>query len=97
VLDPRARRELRTRLRDLSGADRDAVEAALRQATGLGGRDRRLGDPAERARKAVTARIRDAVDRIAAVHPELGAHLRDAITTGAFCTYSPATPIRWRF
>ena len=97
VLDSRARRELRARLRDLTGEEREAVLGELRQATGLGGRGRRLGDPAERARKAVTARIRDAITRIDAVHPELGAHLRDAVTTGTFCTYSPASPVRWRF
>jgi hypothetical protein len=36
----------------------------LRRATGRGGRIRRLGDDAERARKAVTAGIRDALVRI---------------------------------
>jgi hypothetical protein len=37
---------------------------------------RRFGNPeGERARKAVTARIRDAIRRITDAHPELGAHL----------------------
>jgi len=97
VLDPRARRELRARLRDLGDPERDEVLAGLRRATGLGGRERRLGDPGERARKAVTARIRDAIARIASAHPELGSHLHEAVTTGTYCTYSPASPIRWHF
>jgi hypothetical protein len=97
VLDARARRELRARLRDLAGPERDAVLAGLKAATGLGGHGRRLGDPAERARKAVTARIRDAIGRVAAVDPALGSHLDDAVTTGTYCTYSPASPVRWRF
>jgi hypothetical protein len=96
VLDPRARRELRARLHDLGDSERDAVLAGLRRATGLGGRERRLGDPGERARKAVTARIRDAIARIGAAHPELGTHLHDAVTTGTYCTYSPAAPIHWQ-
>ena len=49
----------------------------------------------ERARKAVTARIRNAVDRIGARHPELGAHLRRSIDTGTFCVYRPEHPVDW--
>jgi hypothetical protein len=76
--------------------ERDALVDALAGAAGLGGRNRRLGDPGERARKAVTARVRDAIGRIAAVHPELGAHLTASITTGTRCGYFPAQPVTWR-
>jgi len=38
----------------------DAPLHHLAAATGLGGRSRRLGDHSERARKAVSARVRDA-------------------------------------
>lgn len=67
--------------------ERDALIAELSRAFGLGGRARRLGDEQERARKAVTARVRDAVGRIEAVHPSLGAHLRASVRTGAWCSY----------
>ncbi len=67
--------------------EREALIDALASAVGLGGRDRRLGDDAERARKAVTARIRDAVRRITDVHPELGAHLAESVHTGSWCAY----------
>ena len=77
-------------------AERDALLAELASAYGLGGRPRREGDPAERARSAVTARIRDAVRRIDAVHPALGSHLRHAVRTGAICTYDPEQPVRWQ-
>jgi hypothetical protein len=77
-------------------AERDALVDELAAATGLGGRSRRLGDQSERARKAVTARIRDAIARIERVHPALGAHLRSSITTGRLCAYSPATPVDWQ-
>lgn len=70
-------------------AERDAIIEQLSAALGLGGRSRRLGDPAERARKAVGGRIRDALARIDDVHPSLGAHLRARVTTGTFCCYRP--------
>ncbi|WP_026875793.1 ATP-binding protein [Jiangella gansuensis] len=76
--------------------ERDALIAQLSAAVGLGGRDRRLGDESERARKAVTARIRDAIDRVDRAIPELGEHLRTTVQTGTWCTYSPEHPIRWR-
>ena len=75
--------------------ERDALVAELAAATGLGGRARRLGDQPERARKTVTARIRDVLDRIERIHPALGAHLRASVTTGTFCSYSPPAPTAW--
>jgi pimeloyl-ACP methyl ester carboxylesterase len=79
-----------------AGAERDNLLAELRTASGLSGRARRLGDPSERARKAVTARVRDAIARIVAVHPDLGAHLRASIRTGTTCMYEPARRVAWR-
>ena len=76
-------------------AERDALIGELARATGLGGRSRRLGDTTERARTTVTARIRDAIRRIEQAHPELGAHLRASIVTGARCAYRPAETMRW--
>jgi hypothetical protein len=75
--------------------ERDALVAELAAATGLGGRARRLGDQSERARKTVTARIRDVLERVERAHPPLGAHLRASVTTGTWCSYSPATPTTW--
>ncbi|MFE7134117.1 ATP-binding protein [Streptomyces sp. NPDC057638] len=76
--------------------ERAALLDELRTAAGLGGRTRRLGDEAERARKAVTARIRDSLRRLEGLHPELAAHLRESLTTGAYCSYRPARPVTWR-
>jgi hypothetical protein len=75
--------------------ERDALLHELTAAAGLGGRARRLGDQGERARKAVTARIRDVIARLEGIHPALGAHLRASVTTGTFCAYSPASPTEW--
>jgi non-specific serine/threonine protein kinase len=76
--------------------EREFLLAELRAAVGLGGRSRRVLDPAERARKAVTGRIRDAVSHIETAHPELGRHLRRSVRTGSFCVYDPAEPSDWR-
>ncbi len=75
--------------------EREALLAELAAAAGLGGRVRRLGDQSERARKAVTARVRDVIGRLDAVHPALAAHLRDSIGTGTSCVYAPASPVDW--
>jgi hypothetical protein len=70
--------------------EREHLLAELRRATRPGGAARPLGaTAAERARKAVTARIRDAIRRIADVHPELGAHLDRTVRTGNTCRYEP--------
>ena len=76
-------------------AERDALLHELSAAAGLPGRPRLLGDQGERARKTVTARIRDVISRIERVHPALGSHLRATITTGTSCTYSPPAPVTW--
>ncbi|MDX6232926.1 MAG: hypothetical protein QOH68_1926 [Nocardioidaceae bacterium] len=76
--------------------ERDAIIAELRAATGLAGRSRRLGDPGERARSTVTARIKEAMRRIEAVHPELAAHLRGSVRTGRACVYQPPEAVGWR-
>lgn len=76
--------------------EREALLAELRSAAGLAGRSRRLGDEAERARKAVTARIRDALRKLDQRHPDLAAHLRATVTTGATCRYHPTHPTHWR-
>jgi hypothetical protein len=76
-------------------SERDALLTALTTVYGLGGRSRRMGSPAERARTAVTTRIRDAIRRIARSDPDLGEHLSRSVRTGTFCVYDPAAPLHW--
>jgi hypothetical protein len=113
VLDPRARREIQSRVRDLqhdideadSRNDRaraerareelDRIAEVLSSALGLGGRSRKLGSAAERARSAVTWRIRSAIRKIISVHPRLGRHLENTVRTGVFCVYRPETTLDW--
>nr|WP_274387640.1 AAA family ATPase [Salsipaludibacter albus] len=75
--------------------ERDALVEALTQAYGLGGRPRRSGDAAERARTTVTSRIRDAIARVGQADPALGRHLDNAVRTGRLCSYRPEMPVRW--
>lgn len=74
----------------------DQLVEALSAALGLGGRARRLGDLAEKARTSVTWRIRHALRRIEAAHPELGRHFAHSLRTGTFCSYSPEHAVAWR-
>ncbi len=78
-------------------AERAALLAELGRAAGLAGRPRALGSSTtERARKAVSGRLREAIQRIGAVLPELGTHLDRSVTTGTTCRYDPAEPMTWR-
>jgi tetratricopeptide (TPR) repeat protein len=112
VADRRAIEAYRARLRrigaELDSADagaaeaevlkkeREALLAELSAVTGLGGRPRVAGSPAERMRKAVTYRIRHAITRVAEAHPELGRHLQASVRTGTWCSYAPEQPVDWQ-
>ena len=61
----------------------------LAAAVGLGGRDRKTGSAAERARVNITRAIRAALSRIRAHSPALADHLDATIHTGTFCSYAP--------
>jgi tetratricopeptide (TPR) repeat protein len=78
--------------------ERRFLARELARAVGLGGRDRRVGSTAERARASVTLAIRRAMGRIQRAHPVLGTHLERAIRTGTFCVYlpDPRVPVDWR-
>jgi hypothetical protein len=77
-------------------SERDALIRELTTAAGLGGRDRKLGDETERARKTVSARVRDALAKVGQVHPELADHLRNSLRMGTLCSYAPADPVTWK-
>ena len=75
----------------------DRIVELLSGALGLGGRSRTLGSAAERARSAVTWRIRNAIRKIGQAHPRLGRHLENAVRTGTFCVYHPEVAVDWTF
>ena len=76
-------------------AEREALIAELKRATGLGGRPRRSGSPAEKARVNVTRTIRHAIGELASSAPDLAAHLEESIVTGVTCCYEPRGDIVW--
>ena len=78
-------------------AERAFLARELARAVGLGGRDRRAGSSAERARASVTRAVRHAMTRITQQHPALGDHLSHAIRTGTYCRYlpDPRVPTAW--
>ena len=111
MLDARARSAFRQRLQelrdelseaearhDLGAMDRlrreaDFLTTHLLEAT----RGRRAANHAERARLMVTKAVKSALDRLAAVHQRLAAHLQATVRRGSFCVYTPdpRTPITW--
>lgn len=77
----------------------DALAQHIAAAVGLGARDRKTSSDAERARSAVTKRIKNAIGRIAEAIPALGDHLGTRIKTGYYCSYRPPAEgsVSWRF
>jgi non-specific serine/threonine protein kinase len=75
------------------------IARELASAVGLGGRDRRASSEAERARSAVTKRVKQMIQKIGDAIPTLGRHLTVAIKTGYFCAYKPHPDelVAWKF
>ncbi len=94
ALDAAALRGDRTRQAERT-AERDALIEELKRAIGLGGRPRRSGSPAEKARVNVTRTIRHAIGELASSAPEVAAHLEESIVTGVACCYEPRVDIVW--
>ncbi len=67
----------------------DFLTAELSRAMGIGGRERRSGRAAERARVAVQRALKAALKKIAAHDAEVGAYLDYSVRTGAFCCFHP--------
>ena len=77
----------------------DFLRREFARAVGLGGRDRRAGSAAERARLNVTRAIKAATQKMSERDPEFGKLLEHGIRTGAFCSYlpDPLRPVIWKF
>ncbi|WP_370477793.1 tetratricopeptide repeat protein [Tamlana flava] len=68
----------------------------LSKSLGLSGKTRKVGSTIEKARSAVTWRIRSAIKKIEVSHPQLGKHLSKSVTTGTFCAYNPEIKNDWQ-
>lgn len=73
----------------------DALIEHLAAALGHRKHARRTTDTAERARSAVTHRVRTTINRIGKLHPTLARHLTHSINTGIYCSYRPEQPTGW--
>lgn len=73
----------------------DQLLEHLSSSLGLSGKIRQAGNPIEKARSAVTWRIRNAISKIEKAHPTLGKHLSNAVNTGTFCAYDPEGSVEW--
>lgn len=76
-------------------AEYEQVTEHLLAALGLAGKTREVGSPVEKARSAVTWRIRTAIKKISQTHPGLGKHLSNSIQTGTYCSYTPERATTW--
>jgi hypothetical protein len=77
-------------------AEREMILGELRRVTGPTGRARSFANrPAERARKAVAGRVRDAIKKLRNDHPELADHLDATIVTGTYCRYRSESTTTW--
>jgi hypothetical protein len=77
-------------------AERQALLEEGGRVSGLHGRRRSFANyPAERARKAVAARVRDAIRKLEPLLPDLAAHLQRTIVTGTYCRYRDDRSTTW--
>jgi hypothetical protein len=78
--------------------EKDFLTRELSRALGLGGRSRRAGSVAERARLNVSRAVKATLQHVAAADAELAGHLASTVHTGVVCIYSPDTraPVGWK-
>jgi tetratricopeptide (TPR) repeat protein len=76
----------------------DFLAREISRAVGLGGRDRRAGSAAERARVNISRAIKSALEKISEYDSKLGEWLDRSIRTGSFCSFEEHEPlIKWQF
>ena len=99
-------RELQSEIAEAEAMNNSALVSSLREeydslldhlsrSLGLAGKPREVGSSVEKARSAVTWRIRTAIKKINEVHPAFAKHLSNSIQTGTFCSYRPEVAIDW--
>ncbi|MEO1051760.1 MAG: hypothetical protein AAFX87_14115 [Bacteroidota bacterium] len=76
-------------------AEFEQLTDQLTSSLGLHGAIRSTHSTDEKARTAVTWRIRNAIKKVGKIHPPLGKHWQASIKTGSYCKYSPETSISW--
>jgi len=77
-------------------AEIDFITTELATAYGVGQHARARSEEVEKARKALTNRIRTVLAKIQRLHPGLWRHLSTTLKTGTFCSYNPEKPTIWQ-
>ena len=73
----------------------DQIVDHLSKSMGLGGKQRKTNDQSDKARSAVTWRIRSTIKKINESHNSFAEHLSSSVKTGTFCSYKPHSKIEW--
>lgn len=73
----------------------DSILEHLSQSLGLAGKTRKVSSTLEKARSAVTWRIRSSIKKMETIHPDLATHLSKSIKTGNYCSYKPEIEADW--
>lgn len=78
-------------------AEFDFIAETVERSLGLGGRERPSGSAQERARTRVAKALSRTLKKVEEVDPPLGRHLRQSVSTGTYCVYSPdpLLPVDW--
>ncbi len=74
----------------------DQLLQYLSESLGLNRKVRQTGSTVEKARSAITWRIRNAIAKIEPHLPVLGAYLSNTIKTGTLCCYQPDRNMNWK-
>ncbi|MEW2923286.1 hypothetical protein AB1A65_17585 [Muricauda sp. ANG21] len=77
-------------------ADYDALIEYLSKSLDNQGRIRKIGSINNKARSAVTQRIKNAIKKIEPLHSPLFIHLSTSISTGHYCSYKPQKDPIWQ-
>ena len=75
----------------------DRLVDELTSQLGLRGAGRRTGGTAERARKAISWRVRSTIKALADTAPALARHLAHSVQLGTYASYRPEHPVVWNF
>jgi len=75
--------------------EEEYILTELNKVTGISGNTRNFNSDDEKARKSVTARIRNSIKRIHSLHPELAEHLTCRVRTGMYCSYEGDQAVHW--
>ena len=75
----------------------DRLVDGLTAQLGLRGSGRRTGGTAERARNAVSWRIRSTINALGDVAPALARHLKHSVQLGIYASYRPEHAVTWDF